>query len=60
MFSLIALRNQSKVDTWRAKKASSVQNGYRKSETHARVFPKHLRMGTARLQEDKETVECKQ
>ena len=32
------------------------QYGYKKCGTHARVFP-HLRMGTARMKEDKETYE---
>ena len=37
------------------KNTSTIQYGYRKCETHARVFPKHSRMGTERIKYDKET-----
>ena len=32
-----------------SEKASTIQHGYRKWRTHARVFSKHLRMGTAKM-----------
>ena len=34
---------------------STIQYGYRKCVTLARVCPKHSRIGTARMKEDKET-----
>ena len=54
VLSVISLANQNEVNCRRAKKASSVQYIYRKCGTHARRFPKHLRMDMARLKEDKE------
>ena len=38
VFRLTALPNQNKVYPRSAKKASSIQNGYRESETYARVL----------------------
>ena len=38
MFSQTALPNQTKVDPRTVNKASSIQYGYRKGETHARAF----------------------
>ena len=40
-----------------AQEASSIQYGYSKSGTLARVFPKHMRIGTARTKEDKQKRE---
>ena len=39
------------------KKASSIQYGYRNVELMRECFPKHSRMGTTRMKEDKEIDE---
>ena len=55
VFCIISLPNRNNIDPRRAKKASSIQYGYRKWGTHARVFIKRLAHGTARMKENKET-----
>ena len=47
VFSLIALHNQIKVNSRRAKKANSIQYCYRKWELMYEFFHKHSPMGTA-------------
>ena len=41
------------------KKKNTIQYGYRKLELMHECFPKHSRMGTARMKYDKETEESK-
>ena len=48
VFSLIALNNENKVDPSRAKKASCIQYGYRKSGTHALVFSQTIAHGKSK------------
>ena len=48
VFSLKALSNQNKVNPGRAKKASSIQYGNKKSRTCAGVFSHTLAPGTSR------------
>ena len=58
MFSLIAPPNQNKFDPRRTKKASFIQYGLLENEQLVHeCFPKDLRMGTARMNEDKVTEE---
>ena len=56
-YSLIALQYKNKVDSRIAKKESSIQYGYRKSGTHARVFSERklwkLKIGNSKVHEIK-------
>ena len=48
VFNFVALQSQNKADRRRAKKASSIQYGYRKCETHARVLTQTLARGSSK------------
>ena len=56
VFNLLALFNKNKVDPMSAKKARSIQYGYRKRATHARMFsqtPRVLKSKNERRQRNR-------